>query len=392
MDAHEVVEDINTNPMVFEEIATSLATLGSFARGDVGEPIERMEHLYRRALQSPPNYEEITSITGHNMATHDRECGRAAWLLLNIEGLDIQGVHTLVWHKVDRKYSAPILEQIARATGRTCALSKEDFQKLGSDNATIDVVALKGDAICLVQVVTRKDVAESALNRPPKNGQLFRSQVYVNATIEGKELSGLVAAEKQMRLAFPDAELRTMVLVVHPKLPDFELYQIELPQRTPTKLLLEPHTIRRNSIDVADDLRDDPDALYTLPQPLDNELFKGMPPCRGGRTMNMLAAAATRQMQSDLLLTWERKHFIKIMVDDFGVGVETDKIRHDLDDRLVAQGFFRKRGRAYYVSPRGIARYQYCLAKFTAVGNAEFDLDQLIAQRDKIIAKYGCVA
>ncbi|MBX3427595.1 MAG: hypothetical protein KF688_18085 [Pirellulales bacterium] len=380
----------NTNPMVFEELATSLATLATYARGDMDVPFKEMEHLYRRALQEPPSYEEITSITGHNMETNDRECGRAAWLLANIEDLQVHGVHTLVWHKVKKKYSAPILDQIARATGKPSQLSHEQIQKLGEPLAMIDVVGVKEDAIWLTQVVTSKNVHDSALNRVGrKSGSLFRSVVYRDIAIDDKDLSGLIAAEKQMRAAFPTTDVVTMVLVVHPQLPDFELYHVELNQKSHGKLMLTEERIRKNSIDYADQLRENQDSLFTLPGQIDNALFKGVPPCRGGRTLIMLALAASRQLQSETLELWECKDFTHSLAKEFGYKVQRDKLRHDLDDRLVQQGFFRKHGTQYYVSMRGIARYQYCLAKFTSVGSEDFDLDQLVQQRDRIIAKFG---
>jgi hypothetical protein len=131
--------------------------------------------------------------------------------------------------------------------------------------------------------------------------------------------------------------------------------------------------------------------MFTLPHLLDNQLFRGVPPCRGGRTLSMLASAVTRQLESDELLQWERSGFIKMLREDFDFEVEKDKVRHDLDDRLVAQGFFRKWGSYYFVSMKGITRYQYCLAKFTTLGSAVFELDKVIAQRDRIVKAYGCL-
>ena len=53
------------------------------------------------------------------------------------------------------------------------------------------------------------------------------------------------------------------------------------------------------------------------------------------------------------------------MKEDFGYEVPHDKIRHDLVDRLVGQGFMRKWGNVYSLTVKGIARYLYCLAKYT---------------------------
>ena len=113
--------------MVFEELATSLATLASYARGDMETPFQDMEHLYERALQEPPGYSEITSLTGHSLKTIDRQHGRAAWLLMNVEGLNVCGVHSRVWHRIGDKYSAPILDQMSGTLGVDSHLTDEQM-------------------------------------------------------------------------------------------------------------------------------------------------------------------------------------------------------------------------------------------------------------------------
>src|SRR4051812_41380370 len=60
------VSVVNTNPMIFEDLATSLATLASYARDDMATPIQELDHLYARAPKSPPSYEEITLLTGQH--------------------------------------------------------------------------------------------------------------------------------------------------------------------------------------------------------------------------------------------------------------------------------------------------------------------------------------
>lgn len=383
---------VNTNPMIFEELATSLATLASYARGDMDEPFSDMAHLYERALREPPGYSEITSLTGHSLQAIDRQRGRAAWLLLNIEGLNVYGVHSRVWHRVGNKFSAPILDQMSRALGVGSQLTSDEIQNLGVELALIDVIGVKDDAIWLVQVVTSDEVSDSAINRVGAGtGKLCRGAVYKDVEFGGKELLSLSAAQRQMLMAFPDIDIATLVLVLHSKGPDFELYQVDLPPDTPEQIVLEEERIRKNSIDFADKLDANHDALFTLPHLLDNPLFRGVPPCRGGRTLGTLASAVTRQLESHRLKIWERRHFIQMLRDDFDYEVEKDKVRHDLDDRLVAQGFFRKWGAGYYVSMKGIARYQYCLAKFTTQGSPQFDLDQCIGQRDRILERFGCV-
>ena len=393
MSSQKLLSPVNTNPMIFEELATSLATLATFARDeDMSQPLAEMDHLYRRALQEPPGYAEITSLTGHSLSTIDRKRGRAAWLLMNVEGLEIYGVHSRVWHKVGNKYSAPILDQVAKVIGVDSRLSDTDIQEKGEELALLDVLGIKGDSIWLIQVVNNEKVADSAIARTKKGeSSLFRSQVYEKPALDEKSLRSLRIAYDQMTAAFPEIDVMPMVLVLHPTGPDFELYQADLPDSPNDKLVLEPGRIKSNSIDYADKLVANQDCLFSLPHLFDDELFCGIPPCRGGRTLGMLASAATRQLKSDSLLMWERKHFIEMLRTDFNYEVESDKVRHDLDDRLVAQGFFRKWASWYYVSMKGIARYQYCLAKFTNLGLESFQIDDCISQRDKIIAKFGCV-
>ena len=385
---------VNTNPMIFEDLATSLATLASYARDDdVSAPIRELEHLYKRALQEPPSYAEITNLTGHSLQTVDRQRGRAAWLMMNVEGLQVYGVHSRVWHKVGETFSAPIIGQVSRVLGIEPALTQADMQRHGVELELLDVLGVKDDAIWLVQVVTCDDVADSALDRTTKTStKLFRSAVYNGVRCDAEQLSPLFAAKKQMELAFPQTDVATLVLVLHSTGPDFELYQIELSDHFSDGVVLDQGLIRKNSIDYADQLSQNRDSLLTLPHLLDSRLFQGLPPCRGGRTLGMLASAATRQLDEDRLMIWERHDFIQMLRDDFDYEVEKDKVRHDLDDRLVAQGFFRKWGPGYYVSMKGIARYQYCLGKFTKLGRRDFNLDMCIAQRDRILERFGCLS
>jgi hypothetical protein len=383
---------VNTNPMVFEELATSMATLASYARGDLKEPLEDMEHLYERALSEPPGYDEITELTGNSLEANDKQRGRAAWLLMNTEDLHVYGVHSRVWHNVANKYHAPIIKQMSLALNKPSRLNDGDMQQLGSKLDLIDVIGLHDDVIWLVQVVTEGKVADSVLGRVGGDTDvLSRSQVFNKPVLKGQALASLGVANRQMRLAFPEVDVLTFVLVMHPSGPDFELYQVMLPAVMPTEIILDEGSIKRNSMDFADKINADHDAMFTLPHQLEDKLFRGVPPCRGGRTLGMLALAASRQLESDELLQWRQVDFIRMLRDDFDYEVERDKVRHDLDDRLVAQGFFRKCGSYYYVSMKGIARYLYCLTKFTTLGNPKFELDPLVSQRDRILKTFGCI-
>ena len=105
---------LNTNPSRFEELAGVIAT--AYAYYEEGNGLERLHsdfvHLYRRALDQPPSYSEINEITGQSLSSGDRMAGQMAWMLQKIEDLRIYGVHSMLWHEVDKVFTAPLLDQV----------------------------------------------------------------------------------------------------------------------------------------------------------------------------------------------------------------------------------------------------------------------------------------
>src|SRR5262245_48063625 len=100
---------VNTNPAIFDDLATAIASLTTFMQmgsGTMAEPLEELEHIYRTALREPPCYTDVNALTGQSMHSGDRRSGRGAWLLTNIEGLRIYGVHSLLWHELKKVYKA----------------------------------------------------------------------------------------------------------------------------------------------------------------------------------------------------------------------------------------------------------------------------------------------
>jgi len=149
---------------------------------------------------------------------------------------------------------------------------------------------------------------------------------------------------------------------------DFELYHVDLRQRANGAVALEGSRIKTNSVDHEKRLQEDHDSLWTLAHRFDNDLFRGLPPCRGGRTLTILASVAKRQLESKELLAWKESDISDMLSEDFDYIVPRDKVRHDLVDRLVGQQFMRKRASEYYLTVKGLARYEYCLAKYTTKG------------------------
>lgn len=392
---------VNTNALVFEELATSLASLmaymASFQKTGSGmsKPVEDFQHLYESALKHPPCYRDVNELTGQSMNAGDRRSGQGAWLLMNVEKLQVYGVHSLLWHKVNKLYTAPLLDQVARAIGEPSLLMPEDLQHLGDEEGSlIDILGTKGNSIWLVQTLWEKKIVDSAVT-PSRFGSraLFKSRVFKDPVLDGNALKTLHGAAYVMRRAFPSAKVGTFCLVLHPSKPDFELYGFELGKVCPTSVVLTDDMVRNHSLRYETQIQEDHESLLMLPQRLDDELFRGLPPCRGGRTLGMLAATATRQLNAENLVTWKERDCMDMLKQDFNYEIPRDKVRHDLVDRLVGQGFMRKWTSDYHLTMKGIARYLYCLAKYTTKASADsMDvLEACSAQRNRIMERYGCI-
>src|SRR5271170_5236841 len=119
---------LNTNPSRFEELAGVIATACAYLEEGMG--LDRLltdfQHLYLRALEQPPCYNEINEITGQSLTSGDRMAGQTAWMLQKMEGLRVYGVHSMLWHEVDKVYSAPLIDQMGMALGVPSRLTQED--------------------------------------------------------------------------------------------------------------------------------------------------------------------------------------------------------------------------------------------------------------------------
>jgi hypothetical protein len=388
---------LNTNPSRFEELAGVIAT--AYAYYEEGRGLEKLledfQHLYRRALDQPPCYSEINEITGQSLTSGDRMAGQTAWMLQKIESLRVYGVHSMLWHEVDKVYTAPLIDQIGIALGIPSRLTQEDLKHMAADRkALVDVVGVKGgETIWIVQSIGCKRIVDSAVARGTFGStRLFKSRVFNDPVLDGQSLKSLTLASYFMRKAFPDVPVLTLCMVLHTSKPDFELYQVDVAGSDPTAVKLEEQMIRKNSIDYTDELRDNWEALLTLPQRLDNDLFQGLPPCRGGRTLGILASTAKRQLDSERLLVWKEQEVMNILKEDFGYMIPRDKVRHDLGDRLVGNGFMRKCGSEHSLTMKGVARYLYCLAKYTTKAKAEPEevIEACKKQRSRILEHYNC--
>jgi hypothetical protein len=386
---------IDVNPSRFEELAGVIATALAYLEDGNGldKLYDDFSHIYRRALDQPPCYTEVNEITGQSLSAGDRMAGQSAWMLQNIDQLNVYGVHSQLWHEVHGSYTAPLLDQIGEALGMKPQFSAEDIRRVAGDKKSlVDVVGVKsGDSVWIVQTIWCNRIVDSAVTRGTLGtAKLFKSRVFDDPTLDGQNLKSLLNASYFMRRAFPGVTVATLCMVLHRTKPDFELYQVDLPEGQISFVKLEERMVRKNSIDYSDVLRDDWEALLTLPHKLDNDLFRGLPPCKGGRTLGILASTAKRQLASESLLLWKEQEVSKILKEDFGYVLPRDKVRHDLVDRLVGNGFMRKGGSEYSLTMKGVARYLYCLAKYTtkAITSPDDVIEECGKQRRRALEQY----
>lgn len=391
------IPTINTNPSMFEELAQALASAVAYMRDqtNLSELKETFEHLYRHALRQPPCYNEVNELTGQCLNAGDRMAGQAAWILQNVRQLRVYGVHSQLWHEVKGVHSSPLLDQMAHALNQTSTLTSGDLRHMGGDKkAIVDVVGIHENDIWIVQTIGQTKLVDSAVTTSTHGSNtLIKLRVFNNPVLRGQSLKTLYKATYMMRRAFPAIGVRSFCLVQHTAGPDFELYEVEIPKEEPDRIKLTDRMVVTASVDYMDRLKDDHNAMLTLPQKLDNNLFVGLPPCRAGRTLGILASTASRQLGAPDLLTWRERDVAQILEEDFGLKVPRDKIRHDLCDRMMGNGFMQKYDSDYSLTMKGVARYLYCLAKYTtrAVNEPTDVLSACMKQRDRILAHYGCL-
>lgn len=364
----------------------------------MGEPFDVLVRLYSQALKQPISHAEITELTGNNLSATDIRASKAAWLLMKIEDLKILGVHSRLWHRKGEKFSVPLLDQLSISLNIDCPVNNEKLQKMGytyshtgNNQSMIDVVGVKNSEIYVVHTVHNKNICGASVTGAFNSQSMFRDIVFDNIILNEDILSTLHNTQDVFKVSF-HRPINTMVLVMHPTLPDFELYKIDLMKHRNSHFKLNAGDIVRNSWDYQEELGRDHEALWMMPERFDDELFRGVPPCRGGRTLAILASTAKNNIEEYKLLTWNQKQISEIIMENYGYLITRDKIRHDLDDRLVCQGYMKKWGNEYSVTVLGIARYLYSLAKYTThpTTSAEEVLDICSKHREKILNKYGC--
>ena len=395
MTGSTTVETINMNPLAFEELATALATLGSYSNEGSQNPIDHYQVLYDHAMRHPLGFRDISELTGNSLDGSDRSAGRAAWLLLNTQRLRVIAVHSLVWHKIGGVHSAPVVQQVERQLGKAPAINQSRIEALGEDGHVVDVVGVRDEEIWVVQTTTSKSVLDSVVKRGVAGTRsLFKARVFERPTVAGKSLQALYSCYDLFRKAYPVTPVKPFVLVLHPSGCDFELYRVPVTIERPALIeLADEKLIESNSLEFQTELEADTEALLMLRERVSDDTFRCVPPCPGGRTLALLASTARRQIEGASLLFWREQELRNLLRVDHGFEVTRDKVRHDLQDRLVGQGFMRKWESEYFLTLKGVARYLYCLAKYTTRGsaNAMGVLDALKKHRNRLVEKFGCV-
>jgi hypothetical protein len=138
-----------------------------------------------------------------------------------------------------------------------------------------------------------------------------KARVFDDPVIDGKALTTLYAAYDVIRRAFPSVAVDAFGLIMHPSGADFELYGIDVTDVRPNRITLD--RVLMNSLDFAEQLNSDQESLLSLPNRLEDGTFRGLPPCRGSRTLMLLSATARRQMDSDGLLMWREIRLKQIL-------------------------------------------------------------------------------
>lgn len=385
-------QDINVNAFAFEEIGTSLAGLASYfdsGDGDMNLPVREFCHFYTRALQEPLGYREITELTGNAIEGADLRAGRAAWLLLRLKSMRVLEVHSKLFHlQREGKLSSLLLKNLAAVLEVRYSGQTYDVSGLYHENLILDVVGIVDDEVWFVQTVHGKDRINSAVSHPDL---LVRDQVFENVVLEESQIDATYAVDRLMRRHFPSTTVRFLVLACHREQPDFELYHVSLRDDRPAKMAMSVEDIVTNSLEHASMIREDHESLWRLPARLQDDSFHDVPPCRGGRTLGILASTARRQLVHSELLKWRESELRTLMEEDYNYRVSRDKIRHDLVDRMCHQAFLRKWGRDYFLTPKGIARYLYCLAKYTTIGSPDpmEVLEEIRQQRDRTVRAFN---
>ena len=387
---------INTKPLQFEEFATSMASLAGYMQdGESGFDfaLDRLDQLFTKARKQPLGYRDVTDLTDQSQNSIDERAGRAAWLLQHTFGLKVFGVHSLVCHNVGGRLQAPLIQQLAIALNTSARLSTERLQSIGRVDEWLDVVGIKDGTICLIKVISDKCMIDSATKHSSLSHGAFRSRVFADRVLDEDSVATIRTARDLVYEAFPSHEVSSLVLVTHPDLPDFELYQLNLNSDVNPMTIGDAEVVR-NSIEFADKIAEAHDLLLSFAERHDGDsLFRGIPPCRGGRSLNILAAVSQAQLKSESLLEFRQKDIAELLEQNFGFDITRDKIRHDLEDRLAGQGLMRKWGNIYFLTIRGMARYFYFLSKYssTTVGDAISVVDTCSEQRNRIVNRFGYV-
>ncbi|UUO04578.1 hypothetical protein M4951_14380 [Blastopirellula sp. J2-11] len=379
------VTDVNPNPLAFDDLANILATVSvQFGEnnGDMSQVVIEYKRLFNQAMGVPPNYNEVTELTGEGKSANDQNAGRGAWLLRNIASVDVQAVHSEV--------SIPLLSFLASKL--QCEMVAEDelqarlhsLNKSGKRLPKLGILGIQDRSVVVVQAISSSNLAPSR--------DLFRLRIFDDPVLKGTSLRALHIGYWSVKSAFPKLDVKPWVLVTHKDRPEnFELYQPRINKGMADSVVLTKDLVVDASYRYQHQIDENRDALWQLSKKLDNPLFEGLPPCRGGRTLGTLAAIAQRQLESSDLIEWKECEVGELYRRTFDYHVSRDKIRHDIDDRLISQWFMKPRESIRYLTLFGLSRYLYCLAKYTTCGISDPDevLEQCIQHCAKIRALYN---
>lgn len=318
---------------------------------------------------------DVSVFCPNSSRTCDARASRVAWLLAGASGASICAVNARLLHQ--RQHVGTYCPLASAVSIRLDREPTDALPSSGNLDGTIDVVAVRGDEIIVAQgracSQLRQNVFSGTTARSLFGREMFRTTPDIKL-----ESRALARASTLLRRFFPTHRIRCLIVLVHPLLdrPEFEIHEVD-PQ---SDRLLTDLTLVSSCNDIRGAVTAAPDVVYCMPSRHDDDLLRHLPPDRGGRCTQLLAAMARRQLLANELVEFRKPRLSEIAQTEYGLNITQDKLRHDLDGRLSALQLLRPESGAYGLTSRGLAWYFYLLRKYsTAAFTLQDVLDQCLA-------------
>lgn len=346
-----------------------------------GVPIDthvaELRHIFDGIISEPMSHDDVVELTGPVSQPSRKPSDRGAWIVACRIGPSVVGVTCKLVHQGNQRGKfSPLVDQLGFSLGADSHLREEaELRKLISENtsdrddkfgnSTVDVVAIDGREIWLMGVEGCTDLRESVM-KPLGPKPLFGPpHVFATQKVPAKQVRALREADVLVRRAFPEHRVRAFFLLVHPQGPDFELFELKRDQLASGPVsLLEVHR-EKSSFDFQTQIEQD-ESFTSFSKLFADDRFQAVPPCRNGRTLQLLAALARDQLRSEQINVYTDERIRDIIRDHYGRIIERDKLRHDVEYHLERCGALEAVPGGTIITVRGIARHFFCLRKYVS--------------------------